>query len=158
MLSPSHRQPVQAKVADHVRNRSERPTELAQDEFTGLIVPLDPHVHEALGAPGRKHKNQRLSFDLFPYQYSLEGQRVVLSGTLTVPDQEATLVQRSQRVLCLDATYGPVVPTLSVQRNRGINVSRPSFEAAQVQVHAPIAGRLKVQTAAKLLAGLFIVV
>lgn len=54
MLGAPHRQPVEAKVSYHVRDRGEGPAKLAQNVLARVRVALYPHVHEALGAPAKK--------------------------------------------------------------------------------------------------------
>lgn len=51
MLGAPDGQSVQRVVPDHVRDGRERAAELAEDEAPGLAALLDPHVHEASGAP-----------------------------------------------------------------------------------------------------------
>jgi len=62
VLGSSNWQPVEAKVTDHLGNRLEGTAELAQDVLAGLVA-LDPHVHEALGAP-EKEGIRMLSFEI----------------------------------------------------------------------------------------------
>lgn len=56
MLGAPHRQPVEAKVSYHVRDRGEGPAKLTQDVLARVRVALYPHVHEALGAPAKKKR------------------------------------------------------------------------------------------------------
>lgn len=51
MLRTAHRKSIEAEMTNHLRNRFERATELAEDVLAGVVLPLDSHVHEALGAP-----------------------------------------------------------------------------------------------------------
>jgi hypothetical protein len=52
MLCASHWQTVEAEVPDHLWNRFEGSTELAEDVLARVILLLNSHVHEALGTPG----------------------------------------------------------------------------------------------------------
>lgn len=58
MFSPSHGQSVQAKVSNHIGDGSKRSTELSKDKFTGIFLPLDPHVHESFSAPAIGKRDQ----------------------------------------------------------------------------------------------------
>ena len=51
MLCALDGQAVEGVVVDHVGNGGEGPAELAKDELAGRGL-LDPHVHEAVAAPG----------------------------------------------------------------------------------------------------------
>ena len=51
MLSASYRQTVETEVPNHFRYRFKGSTELPEDVFTGVVLLLDSHMHEAFGAP-----------------------------------------------------------------------------------------------------------
>lgn len=51
VLRSAHRKSIEAKVTNHLRYRFKWATELAENVLAGVVLLLDSHVHEALGAP-----------------------------------------------------------------------------------------------------------